>query len=74
MRKPGDPSILSRAPQPQRTRGSGEYAAFITKPRDTNVPGQKESTVIAPQTQDKVQTQKNLLGVGVGAQPQPPRL
>ncbi|EAW60526.1 hCG31406, isoform CRA_b, partial [Homo sapiens] len=28
-------------PPPQRTTGSRKYAAFITKPRDTDVPGQR---------------------------------
>lgn len=48
-------------PCPPKNYRSREYAAFITKPGDTNVPGQ-EGTVTAPQTQDKVQTQTNLMG------------
>lgn len=59
-------------PIPQRITASGEYAAFITKPGDTNVPGREEGTVTAPQTQDKVQTQTNLI-VG-GSRPRTPRL
>ena len=50
-------------PCPPKNYRSREYAAFITKPGDTNVPGQ-EGTVTAPQTQDKVQTQTNLMGEG----------
>lgn len=37
-------------PLPQRTTGSREDAAFITKPRNTNVPVQEEGTVTRPQT------------------------